>query len=126
MQLNRALAESQGATLTLEFDEDVQVLIGYFRAKGKENKYLKVPDLETNTHADDRGGLAVVFEDAVKVEDCPVVNVHAFQYEKGKHRIFLDVGSFVFLGVVPASHKLRSRQAGLAGDTLEMLDWMFS
>ncbi|MFR7991855.1 MAG: hypothetical protein ACLU61_02820 [Lachnospiraceae bacterium] len=126
LQLNRALAESQGATLTLEFDEDVQVLIGYFRAKGKENKYLKVPDLETNTHADDRGGLAVVFEDAVKVEDCPVVNVRAFQYEKGKHRIFLDVGSFVFLGVVPASHKLRSRQAGLAGDTLEMLDWMFS
>lgn len=115
----------KGETLTLEFLEDVQVLIGYFHTKGKNNPWLKVPDLETNTHADDRGGLSVVFGEAIKVDGCPAVNVHAFQYEKGTHRIYMGTGAYVFVGVVPAGVKLNSRQAGLAGDTLDMLDWMF-
>jgi len=55
----------------------------------------------------------------------PVVNVHAFQYEKGTYEIYMDNGAYAILGVVPAGVKLNARQAGLAGDTLDMLDWMY-
>ncbi len=126
IRLNRHEMETNGSVIEVEFDEDVQVLIGYFRKKGKRNPWLKVPDLETNTHADDRGGLAVVFGDALKVDLCPSVNVHAFQYEKGKHRIYLGVGVFMFVGVVPANVKLNPRNAGLAGDMLDTLEWMYT
>ena len=94
--------------------------------KGTQNKdWLRVPTLETDTHADERGGLTCVFGEAVKVDNSPVVNVHAFQYEKGTYEIYMDNGAYAILGVVPAGVKLNARQAGLAGDTLDMLDWMY-
>lgn len=124
--MNKQYAIEHGAKLQVEFEEDVQLLIGYFKVKGTENKdWLRVPDLETDTHADERGGLACVFGEAVKVDNSPVVNVHAFRYERGVQEIFMDNGAYAILGAVPAGVKLNSRQAGLAGDTLDMLDWMF-
>ncbi len=124
--MDRDEAMGTGVTLDIEFEEDVQLLIGYFKVKGKDNPiWLRVPDLETNTHADERGGLSVVYSDAIKVDGCPAVNVHAFQYEKGRHQIYMGTGAYAILGVVPASHTLVPRNADLAGDTLEMLDWMY-
>lgn len=124
--MDRDKAMGTGVTLDIEFEEDVQLLIGYFRVKGKDNPiWLRVPDLETNTHADDRGGLSVVYSDAIKVDGCPSVNVHAFQYEKGRHQIYMGTGAYAILGVVPASVALIPRNADLAGDTLEMLDWLY-
>lgn len=126
LAMNRDEAMKVGVTLDIEFKEDVQLLIGYFAVKGKDNPiWLRVPDLETNTHADDRGGLSVVYSNAVKVDGCPAVNVHAFQYEKGRHQIFMGTGAYAILGVVPATVDLIPRNADLAGDTLEMLDWMY-
>ncbi len=124
--MNKEHAIQNGAKLKIDFEEDSQLLIGYFKVKGVNNKdWLRVPDLETDTHADERGGLACVFGEAVKVDNSPVVNVHAFQYEQGVHEIYMDNGAYAILGAVPASIQLKPRQAGLAGDTLDMLDWMF-
>ncbi len=126
LAMDRDAAMNAGVTLDIEFTEDVQLLIGYFAVKGKDNPiWLRVPDLETNTHADDRGGLSVVYSNAVKVDGCPAVNVHAFQYEKGRHQIYMGTGAYAILGVVPAAIDLVPRNADLAGDTLEMLDWMY-
>ncbi len=125
LRMNKEEAHLKGAPIEIDCHEDCQVLIGYFKSKGKNNPWLKVPELETDTHADDRGGLAVVYGEAMKIAESPVVNVHAFRYEKGKHRIYLGNGAFVFVGVVPASIKLVPRAAGLAKETLDMLDWMF-
>ena len=126
ISMSKEHAIKEGAKFKIRFEEDSQLLIGYFKVKGTQNKdWLRVPTLETDTHADERGGLACVFGEAVKVDNSPVVNVHAFQYEKGVHEIYMDNGAYAILGVVPAGVKLNSRQAGLAGDTLDMLDWMF-
>ena len=126
LAMSQSEAMGKGVTLDIEFAEDVQLLIGYFAVKGKDNPiWLRVPDLETNTHADDRGGLSVVYSNAVKVDGCPAVNVHAFQYEKGRHEIYMGTGAYAILGVVPATVDLIPRNADLAGDTLEMLDWMY-
>lgn len=126
ISMSKQYAIEHGAKFKIELEEDSQILIGYFKVKGTENKeWLRVPTLETDTHADERGGLACVFGEALKVDNAPVVNVHAFQYEKGKHEIFMDNGAYAIVGVVPADVNLNSRHAGLAGDTLDMLDWMF-
>ena len=125
IRMGKKQAAEQGAKIKLHLEEDSQILIGYFKTKGVNNPWLKVPELETDTHADDRGGLDVVFGEALKVDSCPVVNIHAFQYEKGTYELYLGNGAYVIAGIVPAGKKLNARHAGLAGDTLEMLDWMF-
>jgi len=121
MGLGEAISEGVHVNFTL--DEDSYVLVGYFNSKGVES--LQVPDLETNTHADDRGGLAVVFRNALKADGCPPVNIHAFRYEKGTHEMYLGTGGFVIVGVVPVSEKLHARDAGLEGEGLETLDWLY-
>ncbi len=126
ISMSKDHAMKSGAKFKIELKEDSQILIGYFKVKGKENKeWMRVPDLETNTHADERGGLSCVISEALKVDNSPAVDMHVFQYEKGTHEIYLDTGAYAILGVVPAGVKIKPRHAGLAGDTLDMLDWMF-
>ncbi len=128
IQIPMTVAESaDGAKFEIEFDQDVYLLIGYFRenTKHKNSRWLQVPELETDTHADDRGGLAVVYGEAMKVENAPVVDIHAFRYERGKHKIFFGRGSFTVVGVVESTQKLIPRQVGLVGELLETLDWMY-
>lgn len=116
-------AITEGITVKLELEEDAQILIAYMNAKGVE--WLQVPDLETNTHADDRGGLAVVFANALQAEGCPDMNIHVFQYEKGVHEIYMGTGGYAILGVVAAGVKIHGRNAGLSGETLDKLDWLY-
>lgn len=126
IQIPREEAESAaGAKFEIEFEKDCYLLIGYFKIKSEKKVWLKVPDLETDTHADDRGGLAVVYDEAIKVDMSPSVNVHAFRYEKGKHKIYFGQGAYVVVGVVDGSEKIVPRSAGLAGDLLESLGWMY-
>lgn len=112
-----------GVKVRLEFLEDSLLLVGYMNARGVE--WLQVPELETNTHADDRGGLSVVFKNAVKASSCPPVNIHAFRYEKGVHDIYMGTGGFMIAGVIPAGAPLKGRDADLAGESLASLDWLY-
>jgi hypothetical protein len=116
-------AIANGVTVRVELKEASYVLIGYINSKGVE--WLQVPDLETNTHADDRGGLAVIYANAIKAEGCEPVHIHAFLYEKGTHDIYLGTGGYVIAGVIPATKKLEARNAGLEGEGLETLDWLY-
>lgn len=103
--------------------EDVRLLIAYLNSKGVE--WLQVPDLETNTHADDRGGLSVVFANALKAKGLDTMNVHLFKYEKGTHELYLGTGCFAILGAIPAKADVQPRNAGLEGEGLEALDWLY-
>lgn len=116
-------AIGEGVTVRIEFSEDSQLLLAYMNAKGVE--WLQVPDLETNTHADDRGGLNAVFVNAMQAEGCPDMNIHVFQYEKGVHEIYMGTGGYTIVGVVPAGVEIRPRNAGLSGETLDKLDWLY-
>jgi len=65
---------------------------------------LQVPNLDVASHADERGGVEVLLPDAAAIEQCPKVNVHAFRYGPGRHKLEpMGQGSFVVLGVVPAA-----------------------
>lgn len=116
-------AVERGVTIELELMEDSKVLIGYFKAVGPE--WNQVPTLETDTHADDRGGLAPVIKSAMKVTSAPPVDIHAFRYEKGRHKIFLGTGAFLIAGVIPAGEAITVRNAQMEKENLQSLDWLY-
>lgn len=114
---------NKGTTIKVQLEEDCLILMGYMKAKGVE--WLQLPDLETNTHADDRGGLAVVYGAAVYAEGCPLIDVHAYRYEKGTHEIYMGTGGYVILGIIPKDSTLKVRNAGLSDNSLDRLDWLY-
>lgn len=96
--------------VVIQTTEPVRVLVGYF--KSPRDIWLQVPKLETDARADDRGGVETVIENAVSIQQCPRVDVHAFRYGPGRHGLdFGGPGSFVILGVVPQSVELKERDA---------------
>lgn len=121
IRISSSIAETKGAEIKIKLAEDSQILIGYM--KGKEDKWLQVPQLETNAHADDRGGLQVRFRNAVKVKGCPAVDIHALQYEKGVHELYFGTGSYMIVGIVPRSTKLKFKKGKDEGP--ETLDWLY-
>ncbi|MDD4683326.1 MAG: hypothetical protein PHQ55_09190 [Eubacteriales bacterium] len=123
VKLNMDEAIRKGNTVRFELAQDAQLLIGYFQGGGL--MWLQVPELETNTHADDRGGLKPVLTNAMKITGCPPVNVHAFRYEKGSHELYLGTGSFLILGAVAAETKIENRDAGMQKESLESLEWLY-
>lgn len=123
IRMNLGEAMNGGVHIKVRFEEDVYLLAGYMQTAGVE--WLKLPDLETNTHADDRGGLAVLYKSAVKAVGCPLIDIHAYAYEKGEHDIYLGNGGFAIAGVVSRKETLVPRNAGMEGEDLETLDWMY-
>jgi len=89
----------------------VRILVGYFQEE--RPMWLQVPNLETAAHADERGGVEVVLRNAAVIDNSPLVDVHAFAYEAGRHKLeMIGTGSFVVLGVVPQSTELKPGDAG--------------
>jgi hypothetical protein len=92
--------------LEFETSEPVAVLVGYFDDKKKA--WLQVPKLEFAAQADERGGVDVVLENAASISECPNVNLHAFRFDAGRQKLeLIGKGSFVVLGIVPQSVKLK-------------------
>lgn len=107
-------AAKSGRYVPFEFEvtEPVRVLIGYFQSD--RELWLQVPNLDFASHADERGGVDPVLRNAVAINECPNVNVHAFRYEPGRYKLeLIGKGSFVVLGVVPQSLELKKRDAKL-------------
>jgi hypothetical protein len=90
----------------IEIPAPVRVLVGYFDSDQKP--WLQAPQLETDASADDRGGVETVIPNAATISGCPSVSIHAFSYEAGRQKLeFSGKGSFVILGIVPQSVKLK-------------------
>jgi hypothetical protein len=96
--------------IEFEVNEPVRVLIGY--VKGDDKGWLRVPDLETDALADERGGAEPLILNAATIESLPPVDVHALRYDAGRHKLEVrGSGSFLILGVVPQSAKIAKRDA---------------
>jgi hypothetical protein len=105
-------AAKSGRYQPVEFEaaEPVQVLVGYFDSP--KDIWLQVPNLDFAAQADERGGIEPVIRNAVDIEQCPNVNIHAFRFDAGRQKLeLIGKGSFVVLGVVPQSVKLEKRDA---------------
>ncbi|MBD2871992.1 hypothetical protein [Paenibacillus arenilitoris] len=122
IRFSREEAVKEGVSLELELMEPARVLIGYFNSADAE--WLKVPNLEENTHADDRGGLTPVIKNGMSVFFYPNVNVHAFAYEPGRHTVVIGRGAYVVVGVIKANQIMRVRDLAGASSS-ETLDWLY-
>jgi hypothetical protein len=97
-----------------ETDQPVYVLIGYVKAD--RPFWLKVPNLETDALAAERGGIEPSIQNAVTVTEVPPIDVHALQFGAGKQKLEVrGTGSFVVLGIVPQTTQITKRDAGRAG-----------
>lgn len=112
-----------GVKLKISLAQPSRVLIGYVDDKGVE--WLAPPSLETDTHADDRGGYAPVLIHGAKAKGLKALNVHAFLYDAGEVEIDFGTGAFVLVGVIPDSVALAPRDAGLDAESLSTLDWLY-
>jgi hypothetical protein len=107
-------AAKSGHYEPIEFEttEPVRVLVGYFQ--NEREIWLQVPNLDFASQADERGGVDVLLRNAATIDECPTLNVHAFRYEAGRHKLeLIGKGSFVVLGVVPQTALLEKRDAKL-------------
>jgi hypothetical protein len=84
-----------------ETDEPVDILIGYVQSK--DDGWLRVPQLETDALAAERGETEVLIENAAVVDSLPKIDVYTLRFGKGRHKLEVrGSGSFVVLGVVAA------------------------
>jgi hypothetical protein len=122
IRFNQEDASKKGVNIEFELMEPARVLVGYFNSGHPQ--WLKVPNLEENTHADDRGGLSPIIKNGIKVFFQPNVHIHAFLYEAGRHNLVLGQGSYLIAGVIQADQEIRVRD--LEGSSkVDTLDWLF-
>lgn len=109
-------------TIAFESNQPVQLLVGFFR--DDQTKYAKAPTLETDASANQYGQADPVLLNAIRIKGLPMVNVHSYQFEPGKHEITLPRGMSILLGFT--HDNINSRDAGLAGTgSEEAMDWLF-
>lgn len=114
---------NDGTTVIFETDKPVSMLVGFFR--DDQTKYAKAPKLEIDASANDYKQAEPKLIAALRIDEMPLANVHAYQFEPGKHELFLPKGFLTILGFVEtASLPQQTRNAGLAGAD-EAMDWLF-
>lgn len=106
----------------IEFDakEPVKLLVGYFNDDQK--KYAKAPKLETDAGANDYGQAEPLITSAIRVTNMPLINIHAYRFEAGHHKLLLPKGVLIVAGFT--SSDLSPRNAGLEGGD-NSIDWLF-
>ncbi|MFZ4726010.1 MAG: alpha-d-galacturonidase [Paludibacter sp.] len=120
--LNSAAQTNIGTTLEFENSEPVKLLVGFFR--DDQRKYAKAPTLETDAAANLYGQADPLLLNALKVDDLPAINVHAYDFKAGKNKLLLPKGYCLILGFTNGT--IAARNAGLAGSgNEETMDWMF-
>ena len=123
VRFDKATAVAGAVTVDFSLAEAGHLLVGYFAGSGPE--WLKVPDLETNTHADDRGGLTPVLVTGLSVDWHPTVDVHAFRYEAGRHTFAPGTGAYVILGAVPDGQQFTGRVVQPLEEGTDTFDWLY-
>ncbi|OXM87988.1 hypothetical protein [Paenibacillus rigui] len=123
IRFSQMQAGLQGIAIEIELEQPSQVLIGYFN--NKDQQWLQAPSLEENTHADDMGGYAPILRKGLRLYAYPSVNVHAFQYEAGRHTLDFGRGAFLILGVVSNDQVMKVRDVEHKNDGIDTLDWLY-
>ncbi|MBS1605917.1 MAG: hypothetical protein JST42_24880, partial [Bacteroidetes bacterium] len=113
----------KGTVVAFECNEPVDLLIGFFNKKGSD--YLQPPQLETDASANDFGQAEPRIANAVEMDGMPSVNVHAWSFKAGRHRLELGKGLCLVLGFARPMTQVRTYDAGLNAAGKKDLDWLF-
>jgi hypothetical protein len=121
--MNANAQRENGTMVEFETDKPVKLLIGYYR--DDHRRFAKAPKLETDASANLYSQAEPVLFNAISIDGLPPVNVHAFHYDAGYHKLLLPKGLIMVIGFTNAN--IKQRNAGLAGlDKDESMDWMFN
>ncbi len=119
--LNRDSTRINGATVELETDGPIRMLVGFFI--DDQDKFASPPKLETDATANDYGQAEALLTGAIRITGMPMVNVHAYSLGAGRHRINLPRGIVMVAGFTDT--ELEARDAGLGGTLGGEVDWLF-
>ena len=121
--MNANAQRENGTDVEFETDKPVKLLIGYYR--DDHRRFAKAPKLETDASANLYSQAEPVLFNAISIDGLPPVNVHAFHFDAGYHKLLLPKGLIMVIGFTNAD--IKQRNAGLAGlDKDESMDWMFN
>ena len=123
VRINKADGFAGPVPITITLPEPAQILIGYFRDEAAV--WVQPPNLETDTHADDHGGLEPVLRRGLEIDFHPQVDIHALRYEAGTHTLDVGRGAYLIAGVVGANQTFTGRTTGSSDDLDQGLDWLF-
>jgi hypothetical protein len=120
----------ESASFSFVCDKPVKVLVGYFKTQRaaftKDTVFLKAPQLETNATADDYGQAEVKISNAIVIDGMPQVNIHVYNFIKGKNILKLEKGVCLVLGFVDAEQIIPVYDAMQMSDNKNKnLDWLF-
>ena len=119
---NVAKQRADGTEIEFETTGSVKLLVGYFRDDHK--RYAHPPMLETDASANLYGQAEPVLINALSIAGMPAVNVHAYSFEAGHHKLLLPKGVCLVLGFTDTA--IKQRNAGLSASGVEeTMDWMF-
>ncbi len=117
---NSEKQRNEGTEVEFETSKPVSLLVGYFRDDQK--KYARAPKLETDASANDYGQAEPLITNAIRVDGLPLVNIHAYSFAPGNHKLLLPKGLILVAGFT--SSEIEPYNAGLAGGD-ETVDWLF-
>lgn len=111
---------TEATTFEFSCEKPVKLLVGYF--KGDNKRFAAAPKLETDATANDYNQAEPLLQNAVKVKDWALANVHPYHFEAGTHTVTLPRGYLLVLGFTDT--ELTPRNVGLAGSD-DAIDWLF-
>ena len=123
VQMNSEAQRRDGTHLQFTCNKPVSVLVGYFSSERPE--YLKAPVLETNALGNEYGEAETRIANAMKITGMPPLQVHTYTYPAGTHTLELGRGIAAVLGFIDGATVITQRDAGIADNDNENVDWLF-
>ena len=118
--LNRDTTRINGGVVEFETDKPVTMLVGFFI--DDQNKFASPPKLETDATGNEFGQAEPVISNAISMSNMPIVNIHAYHLQPGRHTIRLPKGIIMVAGFTATDLKIRdARLNGLSNE----VDWLF-
>ncbi len=118
--LNRDTTRINGGVVEFETDKPVKMLVGFFI--DDQNKFASPPRLETDATGNEFGQAEPVISNAISMSNMPIVNIHAYHLQPGRHTIRLPKGIIMVAGFTATDLKIRdARLNGLSNE----VDWLF-
>ena len=118
--MNRNTTRIQGGVVEFETDKPVKMLVGFFI--DDQNKFASPPKLEIDATGNEFGQAEPVISNAISMSNMPIVNIHAYHLQPGRHTIRLPKGIIMVAGFTDTDLKIRdARLNGLSNE----VDWLF-
>ena len=128
-------ALQNGINFKLRVKQPVYVLVGYFNTDNEG--FVAKPNLETDAHADERGGLEPIIRDAATFSlkngegvnqptVYPNIDIHACRYEPGMHQMDFEKGRVLILGVVKNGKAIDQVPVTDRQNNGAVIDWLFN